>query len=54
MKDKTYEDFAKKAVERFYRTLINNIADLLKEKMITEKTTVKELLDICEKKRRKR
>ena len=45
-----YNGFAKKAVHRFYITIINNVAELLSKQMITEETTVKELLIICRQK----
>lgn len=40
-------DFAEKAVKRFWMNLLNGIEVLLKEGTITEKTTVKKLLTMC-------
>ena len=44
------QDYAKKAVKRFYLNLENGIKELIKDKSITENTTVKELLIICKNK----
>jgi len=45
----SYDDFVKEAVKRFYRNLKNSLMELLKEKTISMKTTVEELLNIVNK-----
>lgn len=48
-----YKDFAEKLVQLFYRNLNNGILELLKDKTITTKTTIDELLKIIEDKKSK-
>lgn len=52
IKDKSMSDlnFAQKAVNRFWYNLKNAITELLKTNVISEKTTIKDLLKIIEKK----
>ena len=48
-----YEDYAQKAVDRFYGTIFKNVDELLSKQMITKETTVEELLNFCLKQKEK-
>ena len=40
--------YAEEAVKRFYKGITRGVEELLKEGMITEGWTVKELMDFCQ------